>query len=240
MTCRLAKTGLTLAISSCLSACTISVNTSLFVTDMIEAFNNKPAYAVVNITIPTATSDKCQLHSPKILESLLTIDPEIKLIGCIKDRLDDYASFETKAQIVLDVPGSREGLPGIFAILVDKEAGSGCNLGACQAISFSIRMNQKYDTIRTGIVAALDDSMISRSRTERHKITIQLSNDARQAVPFSIIGPAFVNGEPKFVSTGEFWNIKRRETVKIVLSDVASEGLISGYNVEVGSIVAEK
>ena len=165
--------------------------------------------ATLDIALDVSTESNCKEHSPDIEEALRIRYSEVEFVGCEDAGFDTFANFRVQAPIVVvDSELSSDTTAPVYVGVVEQDSGV--------SIGFVV-VGKRLENLKE----SLPDSLTMYGDLEG-QFHASISNDERNSVKVRV-GGAFANGSP--VVLEEWYELKRRGIIDIMLSDVANSWL---------------
>ena len=165
--------------------------------------------ATLDIALDVSSESNCKEHSSDIEEALRTQYSDVEFVGCEDAGFETFANFRVQAPIiVIDSEQSRDTTASVYVGVVEQDNGI--------SIGFVV-----VGTRLENMKASLPESLTMYGDIEP-QFHASISNDERNSVRV-LVGGAFANGSP--VVLEEWFELKRRGIIDIMLSDVANSWL---------------
>ena len=165
--------------------------------------------ATLDIALDVSSESNCKEHSSDIEEALRTQYSDVEFVGCEDAGFETFANFRVQAPIiVIDSEQSRDTTAPVYVGVVEQDNGI--------SIGFVV-----VGTRLENMKASLPESLTMYGDIEA-QFHASISNDERNSVKV-LVGGAFANGSP--VVLEEWFELKRRGIIDIMLSDVANSWL---------------
>lgn len=208
-----------------LTGCKVDMHAELYIRDLWEAAEDNIILTTpAKLSIPTSSTADCPEEAKIMLTSLQVFYPEAETAGC---RVRDYqsvADFKLPVRMIPRLHADFESAQDpVFIAITPRPNGS---------IKAWFKPNlASFETFRNSLP---EDLTRFAPKSAEVRLSATLHNDMRDAQSL-LLPPAFIDGKPLPPGFSPQVDILRRETIEIVLSDVASH---SFSNYEDAALIA--
>ena len=191
-----------------LVGCNLDLTQQVYTSDVREVAekNTKDLTSLMSMRMPIPDSKECDKHTTTIVQIIRQYVPELKTRGCKDEGMRDFLLADAPAPIekVKQFPYTPSSL---FNVAVH-DVGNGDVLVGLSVDRLAFREMEKAMS-KAFPIYKMDSSEMT--------IKFEVNHDERKSILFR--APyTFLNGEPNVSS--EFQEVKRRELVRLRLSDV--------------------
>ncbi|WP_413207785.1 hypothetical protein [Rhodospirillum sp. A1_3_36] len=209
-----------------LSGCKPETAMTVYLSDIQAAVAGEVLTSEARLSVPMPNAEKCQEYGPTVTEALTPYLPNIRNPQCRKTGMDNALDV-TFDIAVLKNGEDRDSWPIMAVAATESEAGD--------AYRIALTLNRE----QVGAAQAAVERKLSgapRANLEETKVTVSFANDLKD-VKTMMVGSVFV-GDVGVPFQGEY-EVRRREELRVVFSDVTTARLFQSGETEFGLLFKE-